>query len=59
MTTDTLTSTTPSTTATSVEAGPGCRACPHAWDVHDVIGRRFCTATIAGNLARGCACRPG
>lgn len=33
-----------------------CAACPHEWDAHDPIGIRFCSATIAGGLHRGCAC---
>jgi hypothetical protein len=34
-----------------------CPACAHLRDAHDAIGTRFCAATIAGELARGCACR--
>ncbi|MGB7797678.1 MAG: RGCVC family protein [Pseudonocardiaceae bacterium] len=33
-----------------------CAACPHAWDDHDPIGIRYCSATIAGELHRGCVC---
>lgn len=33
-----------------------CAACTHPWDAHDQIGRRFCTATIAGSYHRGCVC---
>ncbi len=33
-----------------------CAVCPHEWDAHDPIGIRFCSATIAGQLPRGCAC---
>ncbi|QYN38279.1 RGCVC family protein [Pseudonocardia sp. DSM 110487] len=33
-----------------------CAACPHDRDAHDPIGTRFCTATIAGGLSRGCVC---
>lgn len=33
-----------------------CAVCPHAWDAHDPIGIRFCTATVAGRLHRGCVC---
>ena len=33
-----------------------CSACAHPRDAHDAIGTRFCRATIAGGLARGCAC---
>ena len=34
-----------------------CDVCPHILDGHDVIGRRFCQATLDGALTRGCACR--
>jgi hypothetical protein len=33
-----------------------CAVCPHAWDVHDPIGIRYCSATVAGALHRGCVC---
>ncbi|WP_142104327.1 RGCVC family protein [Pseudonocardia cypriaca] len=33
-----------------------CAACPHDRDAHDAIGTRFCAATIAGAVPRGCAC---
>ncbi len=33
-----------------------CAVCPHAWDAHDPIGIRFCSATVAGRLHRGCVC---
>lgn len=38
-------------------AEPGCPACAHPMDAHDPIGARFCLATAAGTLDRGCACR--
>jgi hypothetical protein len=34
-----------------------CSACKHAWDKHDALGVRYCTATTAGSLSRGCICR--
>jgi hypothetical protein len=34
-----------------------CAACAHPLAAHDPIGLRFCRATTAGGLARGCACR--
>ena len=48
----------PATTASSTAVGtrPACAACPHEWDAHDRIGTRFCSATIAGALSRGCVC---
>lgn len=33
-----------------------CPVCPHPWDEHDAIGRRFCSAKIAGGHGTGCAC---
>ena len=33
-----------------------CDMCPHPLDQHDAIARRFCTATSAGALSRGCIC---
>ena len=35
----------------------GCDVCPHPAEAHDVIGRRFCDATVLGALTRGCICR--
>ena len=41
-----------------VDTSPAtCDVCPHLVDGHDVIGRRFCQATLDGALTRGCACR--
>ncbi|HSL08644.1 MAG TPA: RGCVC family protein [Pseudonocardiaceae bacterium] len=33
-----------------------CAACPHAWDAHDPIGIRYCSATVASGRHRGCVC---
>jgi hypothetical protein len=33
-----------------------CAVCRHAWDTHDPIGIRYCSATIDGRLHRGCVC---
>jgi hypothetical protein len=33
-----------------------CPACPHLLAKHDAIGTRFCRATTAKTLSRGCAC---
>jgi hypothetical protein len=33
-----------------------CAVCPHAWDTHDPIGIRYCSATAAGKIKRGCVC---
>jgi hypothetical protein len=34
-----------------------CPACVHPVAAHDVIATRFCAATTARTLARGCACQ--
>ncbi|MDT0348962.1 RGCVC family protein [Pseudonocardia charpentierae] len=33
-----------------------CPACVHLVDSHDVIATRFCAATLARSMDRGCAC---
>ena len=38
------------------DADDACQACTHPWSAHDVISARFCTATVALALARGCVC---
>jgi hypothetical protein len=45
--------------ATLDEPIPGltCETCNHPVALHDVIGLRFCAATLAGSLSRGCVCR--
>jgi hypothetical protein len=35
-----------------------CPVCPHRLADHDPIGLRFCRATAAGAVSRGCVCRP-
>jgi hypothetical protein len=35
-----------------------CEACPHPVDDHDGIALRFCRATLASALDRGCVCGP-
>ncbi|MGY1835649.1 RGCVC family protein [Blastococcus sp. SYSU DS0510] len=37
--------------------GAACGACPHPRADHDAIAARFCSATVDGAIARGCACR--
>jgi len=37
---------------------PMCDVCPHPVVDHDAIGLRFCRATMASDIARGCVCRP-
>jgi hypothetical protein len=43
-------------TTTTVDPELVCAACPHGREAHDRIGTRFCSATIAGGLSRGCVC---
>ena len=54
--------TTESTTADNRSGSGGtdlaCAACSHAEDAHDPIGLRYCSATLEGNLDRGCVCDP-
>ena len=42
---------------TEVEDQARCGSCPHPLVAHDPIGLRFCRATRAGDIHRGCACR--
>lgn len=44
---------TPARTAPSEAA---CEMCPHALSAHDAISLRFCAATRAAALTRGCVC---
>lgn len=37
-------------------AGLRCAVCPHPREAHDRIGLRYCNATAAGSLSRGCVC---
>ena len=39
------------------DAAARCSACVHPRDAHDGIATRFCAATTARALARGCACQ--
>jgi hypothetical protein len=34
-----------------------CIACHHPHDSHDAIASRYCQATVAQALTRGCICR--
>lgn len=43
-------------TPTTDESDLVCAACPHGREAHDRIGTRFCSATIAAGLDRGCVC---
>jgi hypothetical protein len=42
--------------STGARADRACAACPHDRDAHDAIGTRFCSATSARGLHRGCVC---
>lgn len=48
----------PDATAANADDRPSamCAVCPHPEDTHDVISRRYCTATVAGGWQRGCVC---
>lgn len=35
---------------------PTCPVCPHPLDTHDRISARYCSATTAGGVDRGCVC---
>lgn len=38
------------------EVATGCAVCPHPWPTHDRIAARYCTATVAAKVTRGCIC---
>jgi hypothetical protein len=42
---------------TTGEHEAACPACPHPLPQHDPIGVRYCLATTAGAMERGCVCR--
>lgn len=44
--------------AKEVEGKPVCASCAHDLAAHDAIGSRYCQATEASVLCRGCICRP-
>jgi hypothetical protein len=43
--------------APHVRTQEACDVCPHPRADHDPIAARFCSATGAGALVRGCVCR--
>jgi hypothetical protein len=49
---------TPAETAAVIAERPevGCDTCPHPVAAHDAISLRFCSATRAAALTRGCVC---
>lgn len=40
-----------------LDVDDSCAACAHPHSTHDTLGARFCAATIAASLDRGCICR--
>ena len=40
----------------AVEEKPRCSSCEHDLDDHDHISLRYCRATAAQQLVRGCVC---
>ena len=51
-----MTSTPAQTIALPATAQVACEICPHALAAHDAISLRFCSATRAAALTRGCVC---
>lgn len=35
-----------------------CDVCAHPEAAHDAIARRYCDATVANAMSRGCICAP-
>ena len=54
MTTPTVTAADTTTRTDAVEGA--CETCPHPLGAHDAISLRFCAATLAAALPRGCVC---
>ncbi len=46
----------PVSEAATEPARSGCGACPHPEADHDGISARYCRATVASALDRGCVC---
>jgi hypothetical protein len=46
----------PTTSDIATQDDTMCQMCGHLLTAHDVIGTRFCAATAAGELDRGCVC---
>ena len=44
-------------TGAGLHDNPRCSACDHDARDHDAIGQRYCEATQANALPRGCICR--
>jgi hypothetical protein len=58
---ESATGTSPVVGDTAVDSEPGdgerCSTCQHPLADHDALSVRFCAATAASGLARGCICR--
>jgi len=54
-----MTETMPATPDTATTNDELCGTCGHSMSSHDVISSRFCAATEAGALDRGCVCPQG
>lgn len=52
----TPTPTAPRTVPAGTTAEGTCEMCPHALRSHDAISLRFCAATRAAAMTRGCVC---
>lgn len=50
------TMTEPAPAVTVTIQNDSCPVCPHPTGNHDSLGRRYCAATAAGTLDRGCIC---
>ncbi|MCE6996185.1 RGCVC family protein [Saccharothrix sp. S26] len=46
----------PLATDAARQAEGSCPACAHPATAHDALAQRFCAATRAGDLHRGCLC---
>ncbi|WP_218133612.1 RGCVC family protein [Lentzea fradiae] len=47
----------PEPRVTDSDSQASCAVCPHARHEHDRLGARYCAATTASALARGCICQ--
>ena len=47
---------TPAITDDPLATDEVCHMCTHPRSAHDVISARYCAATAAGALTRGCVC---
>ncbi|WP_434453088.1 RGCVC family protein [Lentzea sp. E54] len=46
----------PESRTAQLDTDAACDVCPHPRQDHDPIGVRYCTATTASALPRGCIC---